>query len=77
VHPSGGVSVLHKIFDDGFRNPRLVRFGLPVAAFLGCNFNSLRIAKRFIAQLKKKPGVYSIVPDRIGAASSGKNSALY
>jgi hypothetical protein len=54
VRPSGGVSVLHKIFDDGFiRNKGLVRFGLPVAAFLGCNFNSLRIAKRFIAQLKK------------------------
>jgi hypothetical protein len=77
VHPSGGVSVLHKIFDDGFRNKGLVRFGLPVAAFLGCNFNSLRIAKRSIAQLKRNPGVYLIVPDRIGAASSGKNSALY
>jgi hypothetical protein len=78
VRPSGGVSVLHKIFDDGFiRNKGLVRFGLPVADFLGCNFNSLRIAKRFIAQLKKNFSVYSIVPDRIGAASSGKNSALY
>jgi hypothetical protein len=50
---------------------------LAVAALLGCNFNSLRIAKRFIAQLKRNPSVYSIVPDRSGAASSGKNSALY
>jgi hypothetical protein len=77
VHPSGGVSVLHKIFDDGFRNKG--RFGLacPSRPFLACNFNSLRIAKRFIAQLKRNPDVYSIVPDRIGAASSGKNSALY
>jgi len=69
------VSVLHKIFDDEFRNEGW--FGSAVAAFLGCNFNSLRIAKRFIAQLKKKPGVYSIGTGHIGAASSSKNSALY
>jgi hypothetical protein len=55
---------------------KLLLFGLRVAVFLLCIFNNLRIAKKIIAQLPKKGGVYSIGPSYIGVASSRRNSVL-
>jgi hypothetical protein len=51
---------------------KLVLLRLRVAVLLVCIFNSLRIAKKIIAQLQKKRGVYSIVPDHTGGIPPGE-----
>jgi hypothetical protein len=75
------VLVLHKIFDDAFRNTFRNKgwFGWACRSRAFWAVLSIGYAPRNdLSRNKKEPLVFTqSYPDGIGAASSGKNSALY